>query len=122
MREYTHLLNDILKASEDIESFTRGMSFKEFIADEKTRSAVLYKFAVMGEATKILPESIRTQYPDIPWRSIAGLRDKVIHGYIGVDYELLWETIVAKLPSVIEGLHNILDNITQGQIVDRNSR
>ena len=52
MREYTHLLNDILKASEDIESFTRGMSFKEFIADEKTRSAVLYKFAVMGEARK----------------------------------------------------------------------
>lgn len=49
---------------------------------------MLYKFAVMGEATKLLPEQIRVQYPDIPWRSIAGLRDKVIHGYIGVDYEL----------------------------------
>jgi len=46
----------------------------------------------MGEATKRLPDQVREQYPDIPWRSIAGLRDKVIHGYIGVDYELLWET------------------------------
>jgi len=62
----------------------------------------------LSEATKLLPEQIREQYPDIPWRSIAGLRDKVIHGYIGVDYELLWETITKKIPRVIDGLHNIL--------------
>jgi uncharacterized protein with HEPN domain len=72
--------------------------------------AVLYKFAVMGEATKLLPEQIRAEYPDIPWRSIAGLRDKIIHGYIGVDYELLWETITKKIPRVIDGLHTILDD------------
>lgn len=86
------------------------MSREVFVADEKTRSAVLYKFAVMGEATKLLPDNIRAQYPDIPWRSIAGLRDKVIHGYIGVDYELLWETIDKKIPFVIKGLHRILGN------------
>lgn len=70
---------------------------------------MLYKFAVMGEATKLLPDTIRATYPDIPWRSIAGLRDKVIHGYIGVDYELLWETIRKKIPLVIDGLQAILD-------------
>ena len=79
------------------------------MGDNKTRSAVLYKFAVMGEATKLLPEQIRAQYPDIPWRSIAGLRDKVIHGYIGVDYDLLWTTIETKIPLVIAGIHKILD-------------
>ena len=64
----------------------------------------------MGEATKHLPEQIRAEYPDIPWRSIAGLRDKVIHGYIGVDYDLLWETITKKIPRVIDGLRTILDD------------
>ena len=63
----------------------------------------------MGEATKLLPEEVREQYPEIPWRSIAGLRDKVIHGYIGVDYELLWETITKKIPVVISGVQGILD-------------
>jgi uncharacterized protein with HEPN domain len=108
MREYRLFLIDIMKAAEDIESFTTGMSFEEFVDDDKTISAVLYKFAIMGEATKMLPDQVRAQYPDIPWRSIAGLRDKVIHGYIGVDYELLWETIELKLPAVIKGLKSIL--------------
>lgn len=110
MRESRLLLSDILQAAEDIRTFTQGMSREIFVADEKTRSAVLYKFAVMGEATKLLPDGVRGQYPDIPWRSIAGLRDKVIHGYIGVDYELLWETIDKKIPLVIAGLHTILDD------------
>jgi uncharacterized protein with HEPN domain len=109
MREYRLLLSDILQAAEDIHTFTSGKSRDDFVADEKTKSAVLYKFAVMGEATKLLPDQVRGQYPDIPWRSIAGLRDKVIHGYIGVDYELLWETIHKKIPVVITGLRQILD-------------
>lgn len=109
MREYRLLLSDILKAAEDIHTFTQGISREDFVADEKTRSAVLYKFAVMGEATKLLPDQVRELYPDIPWRSIAGLRDKVIHGYIGVDYELLWETIDKKIPVVVTGLRQILD-------------
>lgn len=108
MREHSLLLRDILHAAEAISDFTRGMSYEAFVDDDRTISAVLYKFAVMGEATKLLPEQIRLQYPDIPWRSIAGLRDKVIHGYIGVDYELLWETISKKIPLVIEGLRAIL--------------
>jgi uncharacterized protein with HEPN domain len=109
MREYRLFLIDIMTAAEDIRTFTSEMTFKEFVNDDKTISAVLYKFAIMGEATKMLPDQVRAQYPDIPWRSIAGLRDKVIHGYIGVDYELLWETIELKLPVVIGHLHEFLD-------------
>jgi uncharacterized protein with HEPN domain len=61
MREPRLLLSDILQAAEDIHTFTQGMSREVFVADEKTRSAVLYKFAVMGEATKLLPEDVRAQ-------------------------------------------------------------
>jgi len=111
MRESQLLLRDILQAAKDIRDFSAGISRDAFVADEKTRSAVLYKFAIMGEATKLLPEEVREQYPEIPWRSIAGLRDKVIHGYIGVDYELLWETITKKIPVVISGVQAILDEI-----------
>ena len=82
MREHRLLLGDILQAAEDIRDFTYGMSRSDLAEDNKTRSAVLYKFAVMGEATKLLPDPVRSHYPDIPWRSIAGLRDKVIHGYM----------------------------------------
>jgi uncharacterized protein with HEPN domain len=110
MREYLLLLQDILQAAEAIRDFTQGMSCEAFVDDDRTFSAVLYKFAVMGEATKLLPEQIRADYPDIPWRSIAGLRDKVIHGYIGVDYALLWETINKKIPRVIDGLRTIVDD------------
>ena len=111
MREHSLLLHDILEAAESIRDFTQGMSCEAFVDDDKTISAVLYKFAIMGEATKLLPDQVRAEYPDIPWRNIAGLRDKVIHGYIGVDYELLWETISKKIPVVIEGLHAILDDV-----------
>ena len=82
MREYRLLLSDILQAAEDIRNFTLGMSREVFVADVKTRSAVLYKFAVMGEATKLLPDHVRAQYPDIPWRSIgrpAGQSDSRVY-------------------------------------------
>ena len=79
MREYRLLLSDILRAAEDIQKFTQGKSREDFALDEKTRSAVLYKFAVMGEATKLLPDQVREQYPGIPWRSIAGQGDSRIY-------------------------------------------
>jgi len=66
MRDADLLLHDILAASEDIVVFTRGRSFGEFVNDDKTRAAVLYTFAVMGEATKMLPDQVREQYPTIP--------------------------------------------------------
>ena len=66
MRKYRLLLSDILQAAEDIQKFTHGISRDDFVADEKTRSAVLYKFAVMGEATKLLPEQVRGQYRQRP--------------------------------------------------------
>lgn len=76
MRESRLFLIDILKAAEDIKIFTSGVSFKEFVIDGKTISAVLYQFAIMGEVTKMLPDQVRAQYPDIPWRSIAGCEIK----------------------------------------------
>jgi uncharacterized protein with HEPN domain len=68
MRNYGLYLKDILDAMEAIETFVEGMSFEEFIKDDKTVSAVIRKFEIIGEATKGIPAEIRQKYPDVPWR------------------------------------------------------
>lgn len=100
MRNYRLYLKDILSAIDSIEAFVEGMSFEEFRADDKTASAVIRKFEIIGEATKNIPDKIRQQYPTVPWKEMAGMRDRLIHFYFGVDYKLVWTTIKERLPQV----------------------
>jgi len=92
-RNYKIYLKDILKSMESIEKFIENMTFEEFKGDDKTTSAVIRKFEIIGEATKKIPQEIRKKYPKIPWKEMAGMRDRLIHFYFGIDYKLVWETI-----------------------------
>lgn len=85
-RHYSLFLRDIIEAMEAIEKFIEGMSFENFIQDDKTSSAVIRKFEIIGETVRNIPDWMREKYPHIPWKKIAGIRDKIIHGYFGVDY------------------------------------
>ena len=94
MRDCRLYLKDILAELESVETFVAGMDLGEFSADDKTASAVVRKFEIIGEAAKNIPEDIRRRYPKIPWKEMAGMRDRVIHFYFGVDYQLsLRETL-----------------------------
>ena len=98
MRDEHLLLKDIRMALDRIDSYTRGMSYEEFAADEKTVSAVIFNFLVIGEAVKHLPPTLTANHPEIPWRQIAGMRDKLTHAYFSIDNELVWKTVTAVLP------------------------
>lgn len=107
MRNHSLYLKDILTAITSIEEFVKGMDFDEFRKDDKTSSAVIRKFEIIGEATKKIPESLKKKYPEIPWKEMAGMRDKLIHFYFGIDYKLVWQTIKHRIPQIKPFIYEI---------------
>ncbi|MEA1965314.1 MAG: DUF86 domain-containing protein [Candidatus Aerophobetes bacterium] len=99
-RDYKLFIKDILECITKIENFIGEMNFDEFMKDEKTKSAVVREIEVMGEAAKSIPKSMREKYKDIPWSQIAKTRDKIIHFYFGVDYEIVWKVVKKRLPEI----------------------
>jgi len=110
MRNYRLYLGDIVAAIESIEEFIAGMDFEDFERDDKTASAVMRKLEIIGEAVKPVPEEIRQAYPQVPWKEMAGMRDKLIHFYFGVDYSLVWKAITERVPEVKWELQKILQS------------
>jgi uncharacterized protein with HEPN domain len=88
MTEVVDYLDDIIEASEKIERFTDGMRYDEFVEDKKTVDAVLRNFEVIGEAAKNVPDESRREYSHVPWVEMAGMRDKLIHGYATIPRRL----------------------------------
>ncbi|MEW5719443.1 MAG: DUF86 domain-containing protein [Chloroflexota bacterium] len=108
MRDQRLYLEDILTAIESIETFVAGMDLETFQADDKTASAVIRKFEIIGEAARHVPEDIRTAYSKVAWKEMAGMRDRLIHFYMGVNYRLIWQTIKNDLPRTKTHIQRIL--------------
>ena len=108
MRDYRLYLKDILSAMESIEGFVEGMDLEGFQADDRTASAVMRKFEIIGEAAKQIPDEIRQNYPQVPWKEMAGMRDRLVHFYFGIDYRLVWRTIKERLPQVKPEIQRML--------------
>ena len=113
MRNYRLYLKDILAAMLDAQGFVEGMDFDAFAADDKTASAVVRKLEIVGEATKNVPETIRQKYPQVPWRQMAGMRDRLIHGYYDVNYSVVWEVVTALIPPLQPILKQILEDMEE---------
>lgn len=113
-RDYVLYIKDILDCVEKIEDFVGDMDFDEFVKDDKTTSAVVRKLEIIGEATKNIPEEMRVKYQEIPWSDMARMRDKIIHFYFGVDYEIVWKAIKERLPTLKRQIKKLLEGGTSG--------
>jgi len=99
-RDYTVYLDDVLDAMDKAEMFVAGMSYEQFEDDLRTSFAVTRALEIVGEATRRLPASFREQYPNIPWQDMAGMRDKIIHGYDNVNLRIVWDVVTRDIPEV----------------------
>jgi len=110
-RSTTDFLNDILENIRNSVEFIGDMTFEQFVADKKTAFAVVRCLEIIGEATKNIPQELRSSYPEIPWKEFAGMRDRIIHGYWGVDYRIVWGTVKEDFAAVILPLTTIIPQI-----------
>jgi len=100
VREYKDYLMDLVEAMDKMEQFTRSLTYEDFKKDEKTIFAVIRALEIMGEAAKKIPAGARKKYKRIPWKQIAGMRDKLIHEYFGVNIQVIWKTVKEDIPLV----------------------
>jgi uncharacterized protein with HEPN domain len=111
-RDYAEYLQDILTAIDEVSEFTIGLTFDQFEADRKTVNAVIRSIEVVGEAARKIPEDLRVRFPEVPWKRMTGMRDKLIHEYFGVDLEIVWKTALEELPPLKPALVRVKDFIS----------
>ena len=97
-RTYQMYIDDIIIAIDRIFEYTEGYGFINFKRDYKTVDAVIRNFEIIGEAAKNIPDKVKEQYPDVPWKEMYSLRNRISHAYFGIDYEIIWDIIVNYLP------------------------
>ena len=93
------------------EEFINNLTFEEFTNDKKTILSVTKCIEVVGEATKHIPDSIREKYPDIPWNDLAGIRDRLVHGYFKVNLVIVWTTVTQEFPELRPKMEKVLNDI-----------
>ena len=99
-RDFRDFLVDVWKEIEHIEKFSGTLDYEGLKEDEKSLYSVVRCLELIGEAAKNIPEEVKVKYSHIPWKDMAGMRDKLIHGYFGIDYEIIWETIRQRIPEL----------------------
>ena len=110
-RDYRLYVDDILEAIRKIEGYTHSISLDRFSQEEMMIDAVIRNFEIMGEAAKNIPENIRQKFPAVPWKEMAGMRDKLTHEYFGVKIDLVWDTIKQHLPPLKSATQKMLEKM-----------
>jgi len=111
-KEPLFFLQDMQNSVTKIFKYTENISYEEFVSNDMVKDAVERNFEIIGEAVKNLSEDFRNGHPNIPFKQIAGMRDKLIHDYFGVDYEIIWKTINDKLPQFNSEIKKLIEDLT----------
>ena len=121
MKDDSVYLRHILDAAKRIHDYTQDGQ-TAFLADTKTQDAVVRNIEIIGEAVKNLSAALRAAHTDIPWKSIAGMRDEVIHHYFGVELDTVWHVVQLRLPVFVKQVERILAGLATGAMQKRNRR
>ena len=109
-RGNAEFLNDICESIRRIVTYTNGMDYEAFLSDTKTQDAVVRNLEVLGEAAKNISGALKVKYPKLPWKDLAGVRDKLIHHYFGVNLEIVWCIVTDDLPPLKDEIKLILES------------
>jgi uncharacterized protein with HEPN domain len=101
-------LADIREAAHRIASYTVGMAYATFLVDSRTQDAVIRNPEIIGEASKRISEQLRIDHPELPWKGMSRIRDRLIHHYFGVNLDIVWQVATQDLPDVEAHLEAIL--------------
>ena len=107
MKDLNQLLNDMLNASIAIESYAFD-SYETFVDDEKTQDAIMYKLIILGEAANSISSEFQVKHPEIPWSSIIGTRNVIVHGYDQVKTQIVWDIIKNNIPQLRKSLKDLV--------------
>lgn len=109
-RDTLLLLDDMLQSAQKIKRQVIELDFDSFISDDKTKDAVVRNFEIIGEAANRVAPDFRDSNPEIEWKRIRGFRNRIVHEYFGIDYEIVWQIIEEYLDQLIDGVDTIIDN------------
>lgn len=115
-RGYLDFLRDILDMMAKVEQFTQGMTYDRFVSDDRTVLAVQKALENIGEAAKQVPYPVRRQFPAIPWANMAGMRDRLIHGYFGADLDVVWKTAIESLPALRPSILQAIETLSESDL------
>ncbi|MHB1253973.1 MAG: HepT-like ribonuclease domain-containing protein [Candidatus Humimicrobiaceae bacterium] len=117
-RSDKELLNDIIGSASRIESYVRSMNYEDFLSDNKTQDAVVRNIEIIGEAVKNLSKNFKDENQGIDWKKIAGMRDKIIHFYFGVNLDVVWKTSVNNIPDLKNKIKEALNKLEQNLLLE----
>lgn len=112
-RDFLDYVEDVIEAMTKAQNFVKDLSYEDFSKDDKTVYAVIRAIEIIGEATKKIPPSVKKNYPQIPWKEMAGMRDKLIHEYFGVNLRAIFDTTRNEIPPLKSVFEKIRDDFSQ---------
>lgn len=103
-------LSDIKEAMEMIGLYIKGLTYNKFLQDRRTQDAVVRNLEIIGEAAKNISTDLKVKHPEVPWKKLSGLRDKLIHFYFGIDFRIVWSIARKEIPSIVRQIKKIEKN------------